>query len=243
MWASLIGPGECRLERGRRRARPPPAVPGPARPRAAEQKQRAVVGGLLDDDPVARPEQVLEEHRARLERAVGDHHLRGRRSHRGARRSTRRGPDARSRSRRRVPFPSRRRAPAQPPRAPPRGAGCRRSARLSQTKSFRQPWLPTLPKPRSPPTPGVHEASDPCRVSDKSQPLPWQATASIPGANPPVSELRGANEPSTSETPTVRRYPGGSTTEEARSGAAGLGVGKQPARGRGSPTADGDWGK
>ena len=45
-------------------------------PELLQQQQGAVVGRLLDDDPVARPEQVLEEHRARLERAVGDHHLR-----------------------------------------------------------------------------------------------------------------------------------------------------------------------
>jgi hypothetical protein len=42
----------------------------------AEQQQRAVVGGLLDRDAVAGVEEVLEEHRAGLERSVGDHHLR-----------------------------------------------------------------------------------------------------------------------------------------------------------------------
>ena len=42
---------------------------------ALEHQQRAVVGRLLDHDPVSGLEQVLEEHRAPLERPVGDHHL------------------------------------------------------------------------------------------------------------------------------------------------------------------------
>ena len=46
-------------------------------PELLQEQQRAVVGRLLDDDPVAGPEQVLEQHRAGLERAVGDHHLGG----------------------------------------------------------------------------------------------------------------------------------------------------------------------
>ena len=45
-------------------------------PELLEQQQGAVVGRLLDDHPVAGDEQVPEEHRAGLERAVGDHHLR-----------------------------------------------------------------------------------------------------------------------------------------------------------------------
>ena len=36
-----------------------------------------MVGRLLDDDPVAGFEQVVEQHPARLQRAVGDHHLAG----------------------------------------------------------------------------------------------------------------------------------------------------------------------
>ncbi len=40
-----------------------------------QQEQSAVIGRLLDDHPISRAEQVLEEHRPRLERAVGDHHL------------------------------------------------------------------------------------------------------------------------------------------------------------------------
>ena len=61
-------------------------------PEPLQQQQRAVVGRLLDDHPVAGLEQVLEEHRPRLERAVGDHHLARRRARRGARRPTGRGP-------------------------------------------------------------------------------------------------------------------------------------------------------
>jgi hypothetical protein len=45
-------------------------------PEPLEHQQRAVVCGLLDDHPVAGPDEPLEEHRARLQRAVGDHHLR-----------------------------------------------------------------------------------------------------------------------------------------------------------------------
>ena len=44
-------------------------------PEPLQHQQRAVVGRLLDHDPVAGLEQVLEEHPARLERPVGDHHL------------------------------------------------------------------------------------------------------------------------------------------------------------------------
>ncbi len=40
-----------------------------------QHQQRAVVGRLLDDHAVTGAEQVLEEHRPRLQRAVGDHHL------------------------------------------------------------------------------------------------------------------------------------------------------------------------
>ena len=40
-----------------------------------QEQQRAVVGRLLDDHPVARGNQVLEEQRAALQRSVGDHHL------------------------------------------------------------------------------------------------------------------------------------------------------------------------
>ena len=42
-----------------------------------EHQQRPVVGRLLDDDLVTDLEQVVEEHPARLERAVGDHHAGG----------------------------------------------------------------------------------------------------------------------------------------------------------------------
>ena len=139
-WASLIGPSvERRLEgaevepvglqRHRHQLDPEPL----------QHQQRAVVGRLLDDDPVAWLEQVLEQHPAGLQRAVGDHHLRRRRARRAARRSTRRAPDARSRSRRRAPFPSPRRAPRPPHRAPRRSAGCRRWAPRGRRKSCRRP--------------------------------------------------------------------------------------------------------
>ena len=42
--------------------------------RAPEQQQGAVVGGLLDDHPVAGADEVAEDQRRRLHRAVGDHH-------------------------------------------------------------------------------------------------------------------------------------------------------------------------
>ncbi len=42
-----------------------------------QQKQGAIVGRLLDDDSVPAIEQKPEEHRSRLQRAVGDHHLLG----------------------------------------------------------------------------------------------------------------------------------------------------------------------
>ena len=42
-----------------------------------QHQQRAVVGRLLDHDPVTGLEQVLEQHPARLQRPVGDHHLPG----------------------------------------------------------------------------------------------------------------------------------------------------------------------
>ena len=44
-------------------------------PEPLQHQQRAVVGRLLDDHPVAGAQQVLEQHRPRLQRAVGDHHL------------------------------------------------------------------------------------------------------------------------------------------------------------------------
>ncbi len=44
---------------------------------APEQQQGAVVGGLLDDHPVAGLDHVAEEQRRGLHRAVGDHHLAG----------------------------------------------------------------------------------------------------------------------------------------------------------------------
>jgi len=46
-------------------------------PEPLQHQQRAVVGRLLDHDPVTRLEQVLEEHPAGLQRPVGDHHLPG----------------------------------------------------------------------------------------------------------------------------------------------------------------------
>ncbi len=46
-------------------------------PELAQQQQGAVIGGLLDGDPGARLQEVGEEHRTGLERAVGDHHLVG----------------------------------------------------------------------------------------------------------------------------------------------------------------------
>ena len=49
-------------------------------PELAQEQQGAVVGRLLDDDPVAGADEVAEQHRAGLQRAVGDHHLRGSRS-------------------------------------------------------------------------------------------------------------------------------------------------------------------
>ncbi len=49
----------------------------PVDPEPVQHQQRPVVGGLLDDDLVAGLEQVVEEHPARLERAVGDHHAGG----------------------------------------------------------------------------------------------------------------------------------------------------------------------
>ena len=44
---------------------------------AAQRQQRAVVGRLLDDDGVARADEVGEEERVGLHRAVGDEHLLG----------------------------------------------------------------------------------------------------------------------------------------------------------------------
>ena len=51
--------------------------PGELGAGAAEQQQRAVVRGLLDDHPVARLDHVAEQQRRRLHRAVGEHHLLG----------------------------------------------------------------------------------------------------------------------------------------------------------------------
>ena len=76
MWASLTGPSASAaskaaevepvgLQRHRHQLDPEPL----------QEQQRAVVGRLLDDDPVAGLEQMLEQHRPRLQRAVGDHHL------------------------------------------------------------------------------------------------------------------------------------------------------------------------
>src|SRR4051794_39098542 len=42
---------------------------------ALQQQQRAVIRGLLDDDAIAGPDEMLEEHRPGLERSVRDHHL------------------------------------------------------------------------------------------------------------------------------------------------------------------------
>ena len=109
-----------------------------------QQQQRAVVGRLLDDDPVAGLEQVLEQHRRPPPASRWRPSPARRRARRAARRSTGRAPDARSRCRRRAPFPSPRRAPAPPPPAPPRGAGCRRWAPREQRKSCRQPSPSTL---------------------------------------------------------------------------------------------------
>ena len=50
--------------------------PGEGRAAALQQQQRAVVGRLLDDHPVAGLNRVLEEEDAGLQRAVGHHHLR-----------------------------------------------------------------------------------------------------------------------------------------------------------------------
>ena len=77
-WASLIGPcvkrrfegadvEPVRLQRDRHQLDAEPL----------QHQQRAVVGRLLDDDPVAGLEQVLEQHPPGLQRPVGDHHLPG----------------------------------------------------------------------------------------------------------------------------------------------------------------------
>ena len=46
-------------------------------PQPLQHQQRAVIRRLLDNHPVARLQQVLEEHPARLQRPIGDHHLPG----------------------------------------------------------------------------------------------------------------------------------------------------------------------
>ena len=85
-WASLIGPSRERRFEGRHVE---PVVLQRDRhqldPEPLQHQQRAVVGRLLDHDPVAGLEQVLEQHPARLQRAVGDHHLRRHRARRAAR--------------------------------------------------------------------------------------------------------------------------------------------------------------
>ena len=43
----------------------------------AQREQRAVVGRALDDDRVAGLDELVEQERVGLHRAVGDHHLRG----------------------------------------------------------------------------------------------------------------------------------------------------------------------
>ena len=122
-WASLIGPSASAASKAATSSPSSSSGTGTSStPSRCSIKQRAVVGRLLDHDPVAGLEQVLEEHPAGLQRPVGDHHLRRRRAPRAARRSTRRARDARSRSRRRAPFPSPRQAqPRPPPRTASRG--------------------------------------------------------------------------------------------------------------------------
>ena len=112
-----------------------------------QQQQGAVIGRLLDDHPVARLEQVLEQHRPRLERAVGDHHLRGSRSPMplGDPLAEPGMADPDPVGERRLPVA--RQAPAPPPPAPARGGGCRRWARRARMKSCRRPSTSTLATP------------------------------------------------------------------------------------------------
>ena len=100
-----------------------------------QQEQRPVVRRLLDRHPRPRLDQVGEEHRPRLERAVGDHHLR-----RvdppvplGDPLAEPRMPDPDAIGERRLPVVGER--PTGPPPEPGRGAGCRRSARRERRRS------------------------------------------------------------------------------------------------------------
>ena len=108
-------------------------------PEPLQHQQRAVVGRLLDHHPVPRPRAGARRASSRPPASRWRPSPGRRRAPRAAARPTRRGPDGRSRCRRRGPFPSPRQAPPPPRRAPRRAAGCRRSAPLSQTKSCRQP--------------------------------------------------------------------------------------------------------
>ena len=75
-WASLIGPAaERRLDR--RDVEPICLEPNRHQldSQALQEEQGPVVGGLLDEHPVTRLQQVLEQHRPGLQRPVGDHHL------------------------------------------------------------------------------------------------------------------------------------------------------------------------
>ena len=99
--------------------------------RPPEQEERAVVGRLLDGDPVAGLEEIPEEKGRRLHRPVGHHDPI--RSDPVGLRSTRRGPGGLARTRTRGHAASRTRARGPPPCGPPRRAGCRRSERLGRS--------------------------------------------------------------------------------------------------------------
>ena len=80
-------------------------------PRSLQAEQRAVVGRPLDDDGVAVADELVEQERVGLHRAVGDEHLLDRRR-RAARRSTRAAGRSRRTSRRRSSRPGRSRTRA-----------------------------------------------------------------------------------------------------------------------------------
>ena len=101
-------------------------------PEPLQEQQRAVVGRLLDDHPVAGPEQMLEQHRPAPPASRWRPSPARRRARRAARRSTRRAPDARSRSRRRAPFPSR---SASARAAASRTASCGRMSALGAPRA------------------------------------------------------------------------------------------------------------
>ena len=181
-WASLIGP-----PRERRFERPEVEAVGLQRhrhqldPEPLQHQQRAVIGRLLDDDPVAGLEQMLEQHPARLQRPVGDHHLPGVEPAMplGDPLAEPRMPDPGPVGERLFPILGQRDGSSIPHSVP--GQDVRARAPREQTKSCPEPSRPSL---ATPPLCGRAAQSDGPK-----------------GAHPGVSELKGAYDPESSDTP------------------------------------------